>query len=368
MAQKIITYKGKTLTTTHYLEMSDDLFMQLKQQYYEKPKYNSIVSDFSLLLSGGVMNSNITNYYFKDLMAKTRLHHSNWSIEDVFEYKPLLEHFYSKVHSNKKVYAHENLIDNIETSFRLGGKGTASKPSNYPLDSVYEILRRYNVNNNWYDMSCGWGVRLTGALVKNVNYYGTDPNYILVERLNQLTQDWLNSTKTRRFVDIRATGSEVLHYDWINKMGLCFTSPPYFFLEDYKIGNQSYKENMSYESWLTNFMEKTIQNCHKYLVDNGILAININDFKSGNVTYSLFQDTFDIAIKNGFSHIETIRLENIERISEKRELNDNSEQIMVFMKSGYEHLFENKEPIILDIFDFLDEEWLKIEIRLRKRC
>lgn len=75
---------------------------------------------------------------------------------------------------------------------RLGGNPFCKFPLNYPINNIDYILSKYNVNNNWYDYSCGWGARLTGALKNKVNYFGTDPNYLLVDRLKQLASDWNN--------------------------------------------------------------------------------------------------------------------------------------------------------------------------------
>ena len=75
---------------------------------------------------------------------------------------------------------------------RLGGNPFCKFPPNYPINNIDYILSKYNVNNNWYDYSCGWGARLTGALKNKVNYFGTDPNYLLVDRLKQLASDWNN--------------------------------------------------------------------------------------------------------------------------------------------------------------------------------
>lgn len=253
---KTIQYKGKTLETVNWKEMTDELYQQLKQEYYEKPSFTLVQKELINLKNGKVKYTNIEKYYFRELMSKVVLHHSKWSIEDVFNHKELLEFFYAKTMKNEKVFPKDKpLITNIETSIRLGGKGVASKPSNFPIKHADEILKLYNVNGNYYDPSCGWGVRLMSALRNGLNYFGTDPNYLLVEQLENLACDYKKvNGDNGKAVDIRPTGSEVFHEDWVGKMGLCFTSPPYFNLEDYKIGDQSWEEGTSYESWLKNYL------------------------------------------------------------------------------------------------------------------
>ena len=345
---KIIEYKGERLETTFIEELTEQQYVDVKREYYKLPNKKEVINEIATLLNGGVQNTNITNYYFKDLMAKVRVYYNKWSIEDAFDYKPILDTFYAKTLNNGKVFTSENILDNIETAFRLGGKGVASKVANFPIYKVEEILRRYNVNNKWYDMSCGWGARLTTALKKRVDYYGTDPNYLLVDRLEQLNKDWKEITQMKSNVEIRPHGSEVHVNEWENTMGLCFTSPPYFYLEDYKIGEQSWKKGTTYQEWLDNFLKPTIENCHSYLIDKGYLAININNFDK----YNLVGDTEKIANSVGFELVEKIVLENISRVNSTGDFNDNDEQIMVFMKKEYAKEHKSKTVVQISLFDF----------------
>lgn len=334
----IIKYKDKILETSIYKEITDNNYNQIVRDYYSKPDFNTVKKQFISISKGGVKNNHITNYYVKDLMAKTLVYFNKWSIEDVLEYKPLVEFFMGKANNNKKVFP-DTMTDceKIETAFRLCGKGVASKPANFPIKTIDEILNKYNVNNNWYDFSCGWGARLTGALKHNVNYYGTDPNFLLTERLNQLSKDYKECLNQNNITDIRTQGSEIFIPEWENKMGLAFSSPPYFYLEDYKIGDQSYKEGKSYQEWKDTYLECTFKNIFKYLIDNGYFILNINNFKD----YMLVEDSIEIAKKVGFSLIGEHTLNNIKRvygttdINSKGGFNDNNERILIFMKEDY---------------------------------
>ena len=324
-----IEYKGQVLETKHYVEINDQLYEQLKKEYYQKPDFEEVQKEFINIRNGGTKNSNITDYYVKDLMAKTKIYYNKWSLEDVFNCKQLVGYFVAKTLENKILFPDdETLINKVEKATRLGGKGVASKPSNFPISTVDQILEKYNVNGNWYDFSCGWGARLIGALKNNVNYYGTDPNYLLTERLIQMSIDYKKTIYQYSEVDIRTQGSEILVPEWENKMGLAFSSPPYFYLEDYKIGDQSWKEGTSYKEWKDNYLEPTIKNIYIYLVEKGFLLFNINNFKN----YDLVGDVIKIAEKNGFKYLGNHTLENIQRINSNGNLNDNSEKIMVFVK------------------------------------
>lgn len=327
--ENVIEYNGQVLKTKYDYELSDEKFEELKKQYYASPDYDNVKKEFINISAGKTKVANITNYYYKDLMAKVRIYSCKWSIEDVFNCKPLLGLFYQKTFGNKKIFpdSHSD-IKKIETAIRLGGKGYAKKPTNFPLKTANEILEKYNVNGNYYDYSCGWGIRLLAALKNNVNYYGTDPNDLLTTRLLNMAWDWKEVVGSSPFIDIRTQGSEVFNPDWENKIGLAFSSPPYFYLEDYKIGNQSYKEGVSYESWKENYLRKTMENIYKYLVDDGYFLININNFDK----FALVEDTYRIALEQGFTYIESLQLDNIQRCNSNGGFNDNSEKILVFKK------------------------------------
>ena len=351
---KIIEYKGEILETKHYKEMSDELFEKLKYEYYKKPDFDSVRQQFISIANGGTINNEITNYYVKDLMSKTKIYYNKWSIEDVFNYKPLLCRFYAQIETNDEVFSKDKpVIENIETALRLGGKGIASKPANFPIKTVDEILKKYNVNNNYYDFSCGWGARLTGSLKNRVNYYGTDPNYLLTERLQELANDYKNITRQNTTVDIRTQGSEIFIPEWENKIGLAFSSPPYFYLEDYKIGNQSYKPGTTYQEWKDNYLRPTFKNIFQYLIKEGYFILNINDFEN----FKLVEDSIEIAEKVGFNFIGEHKLDNIKRCNSKQEFNDNSEKILVFVKKGYESKIKlDEQPMtIFDILGGIDD-------------
>lgn len=357
-----INYKGKTYNTSIHKDLSDEEFEQIRIEYYAKPPKEEVLKQLKKVSEGGMKLNHITNYYVKDLMAKTKVHYNNWTIEEALNYKPLMEFFAGKCEVNKKVFPQDkSLAHNIETAFRLCGFKTASKPANFPIKACDDILNKYNVNGNYYDFSCGWGVRLLSALRNNVNYYGTDPNYILCERLNEIAKDYKSVCSNDSVVDIRSHGSEEFVHEWENTIGLAFTSPPYYNLEDYKIGNQSYKDGVSYEEWKQNYFTPTIKNIYRYLIDDGVMAININNFNKYN-DYDLIGDTIDIAKSIGFELENTHDLKNITRCYGNKndkgntKFYDNNEKIFVFRKLHISNMekdferFKNRECKAKDIF------------------
>lgn len=340
MDKYIIDYLDKQYTTTIKKELTDEEYNQVVEEYYTLPSIDDVINQIKKFhFNNGTKINYITNYYMKDLMAKTKIHYNNWTIEEALQYKPIIEFFAGKADKNKKVFPDTMPLEKkIETAFRLCGFKVASKPSNFPVKVADKIIKQYNINNLIYDFSCGWGVRLLCSLRNGLDYYGTDPNYILDERLESLGTLYKQTCSINNEIKIYRHGSEKYIEELNNKIGLAFSSPPYYNLEDYKIGNQSYCEGVTYEQWKNNYLIPTINNIYEYLISEGIFAININNFKKYN-NYDLIQDTIDISKSTGFKLIDTVPLKNINRCHGHKEWNsgdcgwyDNDENIFIFSK------------------------------------
>jgi len=326
----IINYKGKKLITTVYQSMSDEVFNTIKKEFYKKPSLSQVKQEIhDILFRGKSKTPSITRYFFRDLMAQVKLYNSKWSVADAFEYKPILEHFYGRVCSNPKAFPPSKpLIENICAAFRIGGKGIVKMPTNFEIKLVKEILGRYRLNNNYLDTSCGWGIRLLGSLSVNMKYFGIDPNYILVDRLYQLYYLCKDIKTNIPSVDIRCQGSEIFIPEWENKMGISFTSPPYFDFEDYKIGDQSIKLYKTFREWINKFWRPTIVNIYRYLINNAYMIINIKDYKQ----YKLEELTIEIASETGFKYWGMLKYIGNKRCHPKRDAISPILKIFLFRK------------------------------------
>lgn len=338
---KVIECNGLTYETTYdFPILSDEELTFLRNEYYKKPLLEDVKKEFICISKGGSKNTNITNYYVRDLMDKTLNSKTKWSIEDVMNNDELLSLFWYRTTLNKKVFLDTDSVRRkIDTIFRIGAMGLVSRPSNFPIKQVDNILKKYNINNNYYDFSCGWGSRLIGSLKNKINYYGTDPNYLLTERLCSLATDYKNTLNQDTIVDIRTQGSQTFIPEWKNTIGVAFSSPPYFDLEDYKIGNQSYKEGTTYESWLCDYLEPTINNIYNYLIDTGVFLINIKDLEK----YNLVDDTIKLATKIGFKYVKSIPLKLCKKsnIKEKSGFSGIDERIYIFIKNSKNDNFKD---------------------------
>lgn len=305
-----VEYKGCIYQTTICKKLTDDEFKQASIDYFKKPNIEDVEKELRAIYKGKTKIANITKYYFRDLMALVKMSSNNWCIQDVFDYKPLMEFFAGKCSVNDKVFNPTNkLAVNLDTAFRLCGTRVASKPAQFPMKTIDLLLNKYcHEGANYYDYSCGWGVRMLSSMKHNINYYGTDPNYILIDRLKELHNQYDKSNNTSTNVDIRCAGAETYIPEFENKMDFIFSSPPYFDKEDYKIGKQSYVKGMTYQYWLDNFIEKLVINCHKYLKNTGYFGINIKNYSWNDL--NLLDDICNIVINHGFEHVAVEDVKN----------------------------------------------------------
>ena len=350
--KKLIKYLGEEMLTTHFSDITDEKRIELKEAYFKKPSITELHKSLNKIRNGSNMTGVIERFYFRDLMAKVMLDGLHWTIEEVFESRDVLGILYSFISVNDKVFPPEaSEISKIETALRIGPRVT-QKPSNYPLASVRDIITKYNINNNYCDYSCGWGVRLLGSMACNINYFGIDPNHLLTARLKELAIQYKKVTNSSSTVDIRTQGSEEFIPEWENTMGVAFTSPPYFSYEDYRVGeNQSFQEDeTTYDMWLEGYWTGTVKNLHKYIIEGGALLVNIQNIKIKGQMYTLQDDCKRIAEENGFIQVDSHVLKTIARptINANEELTAN-EDIMVFSKVG--------ETLKIEEDELNEDEW-----------
>lgn len=308
-----ITYKGKTFTTQFYRDLTDDEYYGILEEYYHKPSDDEVFSEFYRVVDGGVKTADIYKRYFKDIASDVVMQGDKWSINEVLQSRELTGFFVAKGEASPRVTdSYPTLCKKFETMIRVGGKSVCRKATQFPLKVAKQVIGDYCSNGNYYDFSCGWGIRLLAALVCGCNYYGTDPNDILVERLNDMYGDFCRSGAMVDVpvVDIRCQGSEVFVPEWEGTMGLCFSSPPYFDLEDYRHGEQSIKTCPTYKQWLRDYVCPTIRNCRSYLTADGVLAFNIKNTNK----YKMLDDFISIVQYYGFVVVDEIELRNGKRV------------------------------------------------------
>ena len=344
-----IAFHGKTFRTSLRKNITDDEYKDIVKHLKSKPSWNDVHKNIKNLAKGGTSMSEVNNYFFKDLMYNVRNGQDAWSVNEAFGCKEVAEYFAAKVAVNEKVFPLKyGLSKNVESSLRLCGIRCCRKPSQFPLKACHMILDEFLPDGGvWYDPCMGWGARMTAAWQKTVNgcditYFGTDTNKALCERLIEYVTALCPVTDKAFHFSIRHASSTDLQEDWINKVDLCFTSPPYFNFEYYEGDDTSCKEDTTYEDWKAGFLVPTIKNCYKYLKDNGVLAWNIKDIYTNKTWWPLVNDSIEIAKQCGFEYVGYRTLKNIKRAygtrgltkeTKTKGMNPNAdEKILIFKK------------------------------------
>lgn len=152
------------------------------------------------------------------------------------------------------------------------------------------------------DMSMGYGGRILGAIISDVNYIGTDPATPTFKGLTEIKNDF---ARKDRMYQLHQLGSEVFVPEK-ESIDFAFTSPPYFNWEQYSDDEgQSFKQFSTNEDWNNGFLRKTIQNVKHGLKPGKCMALNVANIKS----HKTFEnDTVEIAKSEGFEHIDTFKL------------------------------------------------------------
>ena len=176
--------------------------------------------------------------------------------------------------------------------------------SNFRPTAAGAIYKRFGGNGVMWDMSCGWGGRLVGALASPYikTYIGTEPSTKTFEGLCKLSDDFSYLGKD---IQLHMMGSE----DFIpekESLDLCFTSPPYFDTEKYADEEtQSYNKFPTRDTWGSGFLFGTFKNCFHGLKPGGYMLINIANTPKYK---DLEEMTIHYAKEAGFIEENTINL------------------------------------------------------------
>ena len=68
-----IEYDGKSIDTKNYVELSQEEFEELREQYYQRPSKQEVINQMKKIANGGVMMDKITRYYFRELMSLVQI-------------------------------------------------------------------------------------------------------------------------------------------------------------------------------------------------------------------------------------------------------------------------------------------------------
>jgi tRNA1(Val) A37 N6-methylase TrmN6 len=206
-------------------------------------------------------------------------------------------------------------VTDIIGSFSLGTKASVGVVSRFKPMAAKAIWERYAPENGLvYDYACGWGGRLIGAASskKNLMYIGVDPeprtHACLLNLRDAIRQTYKDAT---RGAEIYKMGSEDFCPDeYVGKVDVAFSSPPYFNLEEYSDDpTQSHVKYPAVDLWLDGFMTQTFENIRKLLKPGGIVGLNMIDFDNTKIVAGAIERIRKI----GFEDVETLGIQMVQR-------------------------------------------------------
>ena len=174
------------------------------------------------------------------------------------------------------------------------------KVANFPPREAKRLIFSYFPNYdlfdeplNIHDASSGFGSRQATVLLNGCNYYSTDVNAELHERLKDAYDFLKKYHLTRGKCDLRLQGSEERIEEWKGQMDISFTSPPYFNLEIYSSDKaKSTKNYDNYTLWKEEYLRPTCENILYYLKPGGYAMINIKNLSKKEPIFDDFVKTF----------------------------------------------------------------------------
>lgn len=261
------------------LELSDDVNPILLNEInkdFRIPTYDEALDTLFRLKEFNWRSSlHLSDHFTKDLRLNCRNSIATLSPSELYNDKDLLR--LELLYRSKSFERSGTLLRLTFTNKRCTLVGSFSPKF------TYEVIKKYCFNGRYYDPSCGWGGRLTGASIAGVEYFGTDPNEELVPRLNQLS-DFIHKYHDCPPHHIYCQGSEHFIQELEDSISLCFTSPPFFNLELYSDSDDDAStSHSSYNEWVLHFLAPTITNCYRYLVPGGYLGLCISETACPNV-------------------------------------------------------------------------------------
>lgn len=164
------------------------------------------------------------------------------------------------------------------------------------------LVKRYGARTV-LDPCVGWGGRMIGTLAAGATYTGCepDPNTFLGLQ-NILTDIQQTATLYNEPAETRVPTIDSASVDMI------LTSPPYYSLELYTAGDQSVKEAMSWETWVSEWLRPVVLECLRCLRPNGKSCWSVKNFKIGSRTYPLADVVRDIHAEKGYVLLETFTM------------------------------------------------------------
>ena len=173
--------------------------------------------------------------------------------------------------------------------------GVARMPLDFPVEIARDLISKYANKGRVLDPCHGWGGRLVGALLEEVEeYVGVDPSPYASEGVAKLYDTFKQYQDTK--CKLIAKPYEKVADDELGGLfDFALTSPPYFDVEQYDGEETSTKLYNNFRLWVDMFYEPLICNTISRLKDGGVFALQV-----GSQSYDLKGEAIRICKKHGY--------------------------------------------------------------------
>jgi len=318
------------INRNEYLTRFYNLSLKVEEQYYhinEPPMKNKEMNNNIELHYKNI----IRNMHYKDILQNTKS-----GIENISSYLDVLDDLYCKSIIDYKLltpsaihYIQKGRIGSVFSSYFF----RASIMNPYLVFSLNQSVLK---GTKIFTPTLGWSSYCFGFLEcpTVVEYVGTD----VIPSVCKKTEDFCKKNYPNKITNIFCQPSEILNKSksFKSKYGehfdVVFFSPPYYKLELYDSKNQSTDNYGSYEEWLKQYWEETIQLCYYVLQKNGKLCYILSGYGSQNTdeNYDLLKD-MNIITKKYFKLKSQQPMYNKDVHVTKHK--ETAEKIMIFIKS-----------------------------------
>ena len=186
-----------------------------------------------------------------------------------------------------------NINQSIGKYYHVAKAAAGAGAGDFPPMVARDIFNSYYHGGRVLDPCHGWGGRLVGAMLSDVQeYVGVDPSPIAhagVERIYDAYKEYQDTKVTlieQPFEDCKWKDGE---FDF------AFTCPPYFDVEKYAGEYTSTKRYPKFDQWCESFYRPLIVNTMRALKDNGVFCIVV-----GSQLYPLNDRLKQICAENGY--------------------------------------------------------------------
>jgi hypothetical protein len=350
----IPSYKGKLLTSDNLKCLSEldkvDVCDYLFKFYRERGFPHTILSNDELIKEF----SNLKQADVSKIENDKILGIGNYTGNIIF--KHFSPHFYNAINDGSKpsmidafnddVLLKRVIKNRVDGNYNMSGNMlkqglensyTAYKASTFPTMIAKFIYSKYTKDNDIvYDYSMGYGQRLTAALSMpyNLKYIGVD---VLEESVNSNTNIYEFFNKyvpglNKQFKGNCIGAENYCPSELYKKLDLAFSSPPYFNLERYAVGEKETSQayyGSSYCDFINVWWKSICINIDKMLKPSGKFILNAANYVDD---FSLAEDMKNVILDLGYVLHDTYEIKLTKNMSFKKIKECKFEPIFVFHK------------------------------------